>query len=74
MGTLHEFAKANKTRSGYKAWREKTPENKAAWSEALSGYESGLDVSTIVRWLKQEKNCPLSYHTIRTQLHDLSTK
>ena len=51
MGTLNEFAKANKTRSGYKAWREKTPENKAACSEALSGYESGLDVSTIVRWL-----------------------
>ena len=67
-----KLAKTNKKRSGYKAWREKTPENVQAWSEALSGYESGLDVSTIVRWLKQEKECPLSYHTIRTQLHDQS--
>ena len=57
MGTLNEFAKTNKKRSGYKAWREKTPENVEAWSEALAGYESGLDVSTIVRWLKQEKDC-----------------
>ena len=72
MSTLNEFAKSNKSRAGYEAWREK-PETVKAWSEALEGYKSGLSVAVIVKWLKTEQNCPLSYHTIRTQLRDLST-
>jgi|TARA_B100000927_G_scaffold291468_1_gene293846 ferric-dicitrate binding protein FerR (iron transport regulator) len=70
MATLNEFAKKNNTRSGYAAWREKTPENQQAWKEAVEGFKSGLAISVIVKWLKSEKNCPLSYHTIRTQLHE----
>ena len=72
MSTLNEFAKSNKSRAGYQAWREK-PENVEAWSEALEGFKSGLPVAVIVKWLKTEKDWPLSYHTIRTQLRDLST-
>lgn len=67
---LNEFAKQNKSKPGYTAWREKSPENAEAWSEAIKGFESGLEISVIVKWLKKEHNCPLSYHTIRTQLND----
>lgn len=70
MATLNEFAKTNTTRSGYKAWRDKTPENTKAWKEAVDGFKSGLAISVIVKWLKSEHGCPLSYHTIRTQLHE----
>ena len=37
---LNEFAKKNKSKPGYKAWREKSPENAQAWSEAIKGFES----------------------------------
>ena len=70
MCTLNEFAKNNTVRSGYTAWRDKTPENTKAWVEAVEGYRSGLSISVIVKWLKSEHSCPLSYHTIRTQLND----
>ena len=67
---LNEFAKHNKSKPRYRAWREKSPENAEAWKEALKGFESGLEISVIVKWLKTEHGCPLSYHTIRTQLND----
>ena len=44
MSTLNEFAKSNKSRAGYQAWREKE-ENVEAWSEALEGFKSGLPVA-----------------------------
>lgn len=65
---LVSFAKANPSKTGYQAWREKSPENKEAWAEALEGYRNGLSPSVIARWLKDEKACPLTENTIRNQL------
>jgi len=67
--TLNEYAKTDKTITGYQPWRKKSEENKKAWAEAVRGYQQdNLPISTIVRWLQSEKNCPLSDSTIRGQL------
>ena len=70
MATLNEFAKNNTHCFRYTAWRDKTPENTKAWTEAVDGFKSGLPISVIVQWLKTEHGCPLSYHTILTQLNE----
>ena len=69
MVSLNEYAKTDKVSTGYKPWREKSPENAEAWAEAVKGYrQENLPISTIVRWLQSHKNCPLSDSTIRGQL------
>jgi len=70
MTSLVEYAKSEKITTGYKAWRDKSPENKKSWEEALEGYRSGLSPSTVARWLQNEKDCPLTDNTIRNQLKD----
>ena len=69
MVSLNEYAKTDKVSTGYQPWREKSEENAKAWAEAVEGFKSqNLSISTIVRWLQQHKNCPLSDSTIRGQL------
>ena len=69
MVTLNEYAKTDKVSTGYQPWRKKSEENRKAWEEAVKGYQvDNLPISTIVRWLQSEKNCPLSDSTIRGQL------
>tara|TARA_Y100001963_G_scaffold159936_1_gene266312 strand:+ start:570 stop:797 length:228 start_codon:yes stop_codon:yes gene_type:complete len=68
VSTLNEFAKNDNTKTGYKGWKELTPENQEAWAEAIEGYQSGIGISTIVRWLQKDKDCPLTSSTIRSQL------
>ena len=66
MNLLRQINLSQVTKRGEK----KSPQNAQAWSEAIKGFESGLEISVIVKWLKKEHDCPLSYHTIRTQLND----
>ena len=68
--SLENFAEKENSQSNRVAWREKTPENKQAWTEALEGIDKGYPISTIARWLMVEKECPLSIHTLRHQLKD----
>lgn len=69
MVSLNEYAKSDKTSTGYQPWRKKSEENMKAWEEAVAGYQSGEhSISTIVRWLQSHRNCPLSDSTIRGQL------
>ena len=68
MDSLKEFADKDIVKTGYKAWKDKTPVNRKAFDEAVEGFKSGLPASMIARWLQQEKGCPLSEHTIREQL------
>ncbi len=68
MADLKNFAKTDKVKTGYTPWRELNEENKKAWLEAVDGYRSGIPASVIGRWLKQEKNCPLTDATIRKAL------
>ena len=70
MTSLIDYAKSEKITTGYKAWRDKSPENQEAWLEALEGYKSGLSPSTVARWLQNETGCPLTDNTIRNQLKD----
>lgn len=75
MTSLTDYAKEDKTSTGYKPWREKSEENKKAWEEAVNGYKvEGLPISTIVRWLQKHKGCPLSDSTIRGQLKSTLTQ
>lgn len=68
MANLAEFAKKDTIKTGYTPWREKSVENAKAWQEAVDGFKSGIPASVIGRWLKQEKNCPLTDATIRKAL------
>jgi hypothetical protein len=68
VDSLKNFAQKDSVRTGYVGWKDKTPENRKAFDEAVEGYKSGLSASMIARWLQQEKGCPLSEHTIREQL------
>lgn len=70
MTSLIDYAKTEEIKTGYKAWRDKSPENQQAWKEALEGFRSGLSPSTVARWLQSEKGCPLTDNTIRNQLKD----
>ena len=70
MKSLNEYAKSEDIKTGYTAWRDKSPENQKAWLEALEGFKSGLSPSTVARWLQNEKGCPLTDNTIRNQLKD----
>ncbi len=70
MTSLIDYAKTEKIKTGYIAWRDKSPENQEAWLEALEGFKSGLSPSTVARWLQNEKGCPLTDNTIRNQLKD----
>ena len=60
MSALEEFAKDEKSQSNRVAWREKTSENEKLWEEAVTGIGKGYSVSTVARWLREEKGCPLS--------------
>tara|TARA_R100000278_G_C5391470_1_gene136285 strand:+ start:267 stop:497 length:231 start_codon:yes stop_codon:yes gene_type:complete len=68
--SLDNFAEQENTKSNRVAWRDKTPENREAWEEAMSGIDKGYAISTIARWLMKEKGCPLSIHTLRHQLKE----
>ena len=70
MTSLNEYAKSEDIKTGYTAWRDKSPENQQAWLEAIEGFRSGLSPSTVARWLQNEKGCPLTENTIRNQLKD----
>ena len=70
MQSLNEYAQTENIKTGYKAWRDKSPENQQAWKEAVEGFRSGLSPSTVARWLQDEKDCPLTDNTIRNQLKD----
>tara|TARA_B100001996_G_C18305294_1_gene456326 strand:+ start:37 stop:264 length:228 start_codon:yes stop_codon:yes gene_type:complete len=70
MKSLIDYAQSEEIKTGYTAWRDKSPENREAWNEAIEGYKSGLSPSTVARWLKDEKQCPLTDNTIRNQLKD----
>ena len=70
MTSLNEYANSENIKTGYTAWRDKSPENQKAWQEALEGFRSGLSPSTVARWLQDEKGCPLTDNTIRNQLKD----
>jgi hypothetical protein len=66
--SLAEYAKKDRVKTGYTAWRELNDENKLAWGEAVKGFKSGIAASVVARWLQNEKQCPLTDATIRTQL------
>lgn len=66
--SLAEYAKKDKVKTGYTAWRELNDANKVAWEEAVKGFKNGIPASVIARWLTNEKGCPLTDATIRTQL------
>jgi len=68
--SLENFAEEENSQSNRVAWRDKTPENRKVWTEALDGIDKGYPISTIARWLMVEKQCPLSIHTLRHQLKD----
>ena len=68
--SLENFAEEEHSQSNRVAWRDRTPENREAWKEALEGIDKGYPISTIARWLMKEKNCPLSIHPLRHQLKD----
>ena len=68
--SLENFAEEEHSQSNRVAWRDRTPENREAWKEALEGIDKGYPISTIARWLMKEKNCPLSIHTLRHQLKE----
>ncbi len=70
MTSLIDYAKSEGVKTGYTAWRDKSPENQQAWLEAIEGFRSGLSPSTVARWLQNEKGCPLTENTIRNQLKD----
>ena len=70
MKSLNEYPQTENIKTGYKAWRDKSPENQQAWKEAVEGFRSGLSPSTVSRWLQDEKDCPLTDNTIRNQLKD----
>jgi hypothetical protein len=66
--SLADYAKKDKVKTGYTAWRELNDANKTAWNEAVKGFKSGIAASVVARWLQNEKGCPLTDATIRTQL------
>ena len=68
--SLENFAAAEHSQSNRVAWREKTQENAEAWKEALEGFRNGVAPSTVWRWLRDEKGCPLTENTVRNQLKD----
>lgn len=69
MVSLNNYAITDRTSTGYQPWRKKSEANMKAWEEAVEGYQKdNLPISTIVRWLQSEKDCPLSDSTIRGQL------
>ena len=70
MTSLSDYATSEGVKTGYTAWRDKSPENQQAWLEAIEGFRSGLSPSTVARWLQNEKGCPLTENTIRNQLKD----
>ena len=58
--SLENYAEEEYSQSNRVAWRDRTPEYREAWKEALEGIDKGYPISTIARWLMKEKNCPLS--------------
>ena len=56
MKSLNEYAQTENIKTGYKAWRDKSPENQQAWKEAVEGFRSGLSPSTVARWLHDESS------------------
>ena len=70
MTSLIDYAKNSNLKTGYTAWRDKSPENQEAWKEALEGFRNGVAPSTVWRWLRDEKGCPLTENTVRNQLKD----
>ena len=59
--SLENFADKEFSQSNRVAWRDKTPENREAWKEALEGIDKGYPISTIARWLMKEKNVLFQY-------------
>jgi hypothetical protein len=68
--SLTDYAKNDSVSTGYTAWRDKSPENQKMWREAVDGYKNGIMPSVIIRWLRDEKGCPLTDNTLRNQLKD----
>ena len=38
MTSLIDYAKTEEIKTGYKAWRDKSPENQKAWKEGKTGF------------------------------------